>query len=431
MGRADHRSSDGARGIAGAFSTVAALAALAFPSEALADDDSSSLGAGLRLYLALEEGTGPGFGWAVHGFRTHVFDDLATACNSKPRTAVGPVIGVGAVGLHAPRVFAGAYAGKELERSGFALGGELGLTYRFGERRGFGVHTALLPSVTIFQMVAQHEWLLNESGFGAGAWYALPFGEAGMCAEGRALRGASGARVRARARVGRRGASLARCREPELALAAFARDAQAECESVSAFLQLGLELSSLGAPEALVHAALSAARDEIGHARALSRLAGDYAAAEVTPVLPRQSLRAPVVGPAGLARLAVESFVDGCIGEAQAAARASAGAGRARDARVARVRARIAEEEAAHAALGWQLVDLALATGGEHVADALAAARTQVRATLGVDDEGARSHDALAELGWLSAPHRAQLAERVTREALGRLERRLSRRARA
>ncbi len=66
------------------------------------------------------------------------------------------------------------FSGKSRSGSGLAFGGELGLTYRMGEQEGIGIHTALVPSATIFQLVLQREWLLDETGFGGGVWYELP-----------------------------------------------------------------------------------------------------------------------------------------------------------------------------------------------------------------------------------------------------------------
>jgi hypothetical protein len=400
---------------------LGALAQLAFPTEAMAQDHWAA-GAGLRLYFALEDSGGRGFGWSVSAFRTQLLEGENHTCSSQSRSAIGPVVSFGAIGARAPRISLSGFLGQESERSGLAFGGELGLTYRMGEQQGIGIHTALVPSATIFHVALQREWLLGETGIGGGVWYELPYGEPGMCAEGRALRNAEGAIERLAPRI-RPGASPGvDCAKRELALAAFARDAQAECESVTAFLQLALELVDLSAPEALIERALLAAEQEIEHAQLVASLSGRFGGS-VRPEFP-----APVPRPApnpedALARLAVESYLDGCIGEAWAARRAADGSRTANDLEIRGVRARIAREESAHAELGWQLVDFALERGGARVAEALRAVRdTGFSGSFEAEPEAS---DWL-ELGRVSSCRNTELAELTLREARRSLDRRLS-----
>ena len=107
----------------------------------------------------------------------------------------------------------------------------------------------------------------------------------------------------------------------------------------------------------------------------MAALAERCAPVRVRPRCPAHAPRSPLAGTAGLARLAVESYIDGCLGEGVAAARAAEGARTAKDPVLAGARRRIARDESAHAALGWSIVRYALGAGGAPVAEALAQAR--------------------------------------------------------
>ena len=107
---------------------------------------------------------------------------------------------------------------------------------------------------------------------------------------------------------------------------------------------------------------------------------------------PPPALRAPLVGESGLVRLAVESWLDGCLGEGRAALEAEEAARRAHDPAARRIQGMIAQDEARHAELAWQVVDWALARGGRRVQGALRAER----ATGGASD-GERSPEGRSE----------------------------------
>ena len=234
---------------------IGAFAELMFPNQASADETIA--GGGIHIELAIERGGQVGFGWGIDLYATRVFDP-GGFCSSEARTAVGPLVQFGMIGGHAPRLVVGGYAGKESKRVGPAIGGELGATLRFGPESGFGIHTALVPSLAFLSMHGRAEWLLDDYGVGAGFHYPTPFGETVFCAEGRALRDGAGRAVQGAASISQRAkrsqrrndsrrASLSHCLAPELTAAAFARDAQAELESVPAFVQLAFELA-LSAP---------------------------------------------------------------------------------------------------------------------------------------------------------------------------------------
>jgi hypothetical protein len=178
----------------------------------------------------------------------------------------------------------------------------------------------------------------------------------GICKPGRPTRTAAGAPREATAVVERPGDERA---------GTWLDDAGAEGEAVAAFVGLAAELAACGAPAALVGAAWSAAADEVRHTQAAARWAGRFGAVAAL------ALPAPVVRAPDRVRLAVEAFVDGVVGEGLAADEARWAAAHAKDPLLAAHHARIAADEARHAALGGAIVRWAQATGGDEVRDAL------------------------------------------------------------
>lgn len=155
----------------------------------------------------------------------------------------------------------------------------------------------------------------------------------------------------------------------EEARAAWLADALLEHASVAAFARFSLELLAIGAPPSFVADAHRAALDEIEHARlcfALGSSPGEVkgpSALSLDGIVPR----------ARLDEIAAATAEECCAGEtfaALVAARALEGTTHpaARDAL-----ARIAEDEARHAELGWRFVAWAAARGGDDVRRAVAA----------------------------------------------------------
>jgi hypothetical protein len=171
--------------------------------------------------------------------------------------------------------------------------------------------------------------------------------------EGRPYRVRSGART---PRVLVRGAV-----DPEAAR--WIAEGRAELASVATFRRLGAELAALGAPAALVQRARAAATEEVGHAL----LCLDMAARRAGPVAAAPLTWAPRRFPSrevGLTVLAREAVEDGVVGEGDAAVRAAVAASAVRDDRTARAKARIARDEAGHAALGGDVAAWCAAAGG-------------------------------------------------------------------
>jgi len=207
---------------------------------------------------------------------------------------------------------------------------------------------------------------------------------------GRPLRDATGlVEVKNRARRDSRGAALCAA-----AANAWENDAQHECASVPAFLQLAQELLAHGAPAALVARALDAACDEISHAELCAKVASRLHGASVRPTLPPFSGR-PVPS---VSQLAAESWLDGCLGEGAAASRASRASRLAVDLRCKAAQARIARDERRHAELAWDILRWALDQGGPPAAEAV---RTlEVHVPPAATSEGER----LEHYGQLTAP---------------------------
>lgn len=139
-----------------------------------------------------------------------------------------------------------------------------------------------------------------------------------------------------------------------------------EAAAITAFLQLAERLSRAGAPEVLVERCQKAARDEARHVRVCERLAAsawalpiaaDDAGAEIWR-MPVPAGR-PIGHPAEVVRLAVESFVDGVVGEGFAACRLETGSTTVSGDHAGVLRS-MAREERRHATLGADIVLWAL-----------------------------------------------------------------------
>jgi hypothetical protein len=128
----------------------------------------------------------------------------------------------------------------------------------------------------------------------------------------------------------------------------FARAAHFEAASVFAFEQLARDLVQLGAPRELVRLALSAALDEVGHARTMHALAERFGGQRVVPEIAAPASR-------GALAIALENAVEGCVRETYSALLACYQAQAARDPHVRAAMTQIADDETRHAQLSWQI----------------------------------------------------------------------------
>jgi hypothetical protein len=148
---------------------------------------------------------------------------------------------------------------------------------------------------------------------------------------------------------GRRPRGLRRAspvRAPTPLGAYFAAMAHEEAASVHAFQRLHDELAAHGAPPALRRAAARAAADEERHARVMARRARGEGARVPAPRVRPGPVRA-------IEAIARENAVEGCVGETFGAFLLAWQAAHAGDASLRRTFARIAADEARHAAISW------------------------------------------------------------------------------
>jgi hypothetical protein len=161
---------------------------------------------------------------------------------------------------------------------------------------------------------------------------------------------------------------------PEGLAGQWRENGKTEHASVAAFARLTLDLMALGAPPPLIAAANQDALDEIRHtqlcfslARALDGRAispGPFPQAQRAAALPRLRLLA-------LARLAVDSLVDGALHEGVSARIIAKLAQRCEVPGITGVLREIAADEGRHSAHGWAVVAWCLEEGGRPVAEAL------------------------------------------------------------
>ncbi len=145
-----------------------------------------------------------------------------------------------------------------------------------------------------------------------------------------------------------------------------------EHSAVHAFAQLATELSRLGAPRELVGRAWRAVGEEAGHARLCYGMAARQLGSPVRVQPMQAQSRAMGTRAEALVRLALESFVDGELGEGDAADRALKEAHSTADPLVREVKSVIAREERGHADLAKDIIAWCRQEGGGVVRRALA-----------------------------------------------------------
>lgn len=208
--------------------------------------------------------------------------------------------------------------------------------------------------------------------------------------------------------AGRRPAGLVPPAEvPGDAVAAWlARAAFLEAASIDAFRLLRRDLAAHRAPRALLRGASRAARDERRHARrmtALARRRGAAVEAPITPAGPPPSIEA----------LATQNAVEGCVREAFGAIVARYQAAHAADRDLAAALARIAVEEAEHAALSFQIDAWARRRLDRAARRRVDRARAGAARALLADAARALPEDLAAITGHPDAATAARLAQRM------------------
>ncbi len=347
--------------------SLGALAAALFPQDARAQEFAGGAG----IYTSFTFGEGHfGVGWGLEGLFSVVLKG-GDSCSSEGRAGLGAVAQLGAIDVHTFRFVGAAHGGGNVgdDMDLPVLDGELGVALHVDEERvDAGIHTGLVVDVpfspiSVWSNFFRAEWLLNEYSVGGGVFLPGRFGISQQtCVIGRPLRDDATILPLGQAH----GVDASRL---DAAARAWVEDAQAEAASVPAFLMLAAELLRARAPLALVDRALDAAADEIRHAHACARLASELTGTTVTPRAPAQPKRSPLTGRALLTRLAAESWLDGCLNEGAAAARAARAAKLATAPGARQTQRLIARDEARHAELGWAVLGFALERGGGPVRD--------------------------------------------------------------
>jgi hypothetical protein len=157
---------------------------LALPAAAKADPPS--FGAGLFVGYNVQRA---GLEWGVEGFSTFSSTPNVQAPVDKRaesqarRVGAGPLLQFAMLGLSDPRFTLALQFGSELKRDSLALTTEIGVTYRMGERGGFGVHTGVVPQLIWGNIAMRYQFLLNEAWFGVGARFEPTFGTPGFVEE--------------------------------------------------------------------------------------------------------------------------------------------------------------------------------------------------------------------------------------------------------
>jgi hypothetical protein len=379
------------------------------PLDERAPIERSRINFGGGVFVGYQFGANQGLEWGVEGYFTSL--NKEPSCSSDPRYGFGPMLQIGLLGLAEPRITLAAHGGGETSRGGIAVSGELGLSYRFGRDPGLGIHLGVAPELVLVNVALRYQLLRNETWVGGGLRWQPTYGEPSSCVIGRPLRTEAGVLSL------RADETLTDACAEQLAALGFAHDAQLEAASVSAFLQLALELLTLDAPTELIDATLTAACQEIEHAQLCAALAtrglrkhGAEDETRVQCVLPPIAARPHAAPSAALCRLARETWSDGCLGEAAAARQASTAAEHASDLATSRVLRRIASDEASHGELAWSVLDFCLERGG----DAVRAALREERAARAAPTQHAHSElltapSGLARHGRLSLRQIAQL----------------------
>ncbi len=159
------------------------------------------------------------------------------------------------------------------------------------------------------------------------------------------------------------------------ALAAQWREnGRTEHASVAAFARLTLDLMALGAPPRLVASANRDALDEIRHAELCFGLARALDGREAGPAAFPEAQRArtlPRSRALALAKLAVDSLVDGALNEGVSARIIARLARRCEDDTTRAMLRGIAADEGRHSAHGWDVVEWCVSEGGAPVLAAL------------------------------------------------------------
>jgi len=370
-----------ARGLAGTGLAVSALHSA--PAEAFEGGFRGDVGAFIGYRFG---GSSSGLTWGLEA--RALFTDTDVECGS---SGVLPYLGSvvrldfdnglePAVGL--------ALAGGAYVNNFTATGAEGGVGYGFGERGG--LRPWIGAEVGASYGVLRLNYLPLQGGVAVNGGLRFPSAnrELGGCyVVGRPRRSESGIAPLPGLHIeGQQGAEdLGDLGEQLVQL--WSQRARTEWASAPAFTELAVHLACAGAPSSLIQRSYEAAEDELRHGLVSAQVAARFDGGTVH-LQPQADLpRRPADANRARVRLAVESWMDGCLQEATAAACARAEAQRCTDPRIRALQQGIAQDEAEHALLAWDVVRWALQVGGPEVHEALEASLDAVPAPV-VPDNG-------------------------------------------
>lgn len=178
-------------------------------------------------------------------------------------------------------------------------------------------------------------------------------------------------------------------------------DALMEHAAIAAFERATLELMAMAAPPSLLGEVQLAASDEVEHAMRCFGLAARFSGLAREPG-PLASLEPRVRGLSGIdpadaragadwVRLALDTFVEGCVGETIATLVAKRAQRRCDDPATYTTLSSIVDDEGRHAGLAWRTIQWILDTCGTHRDAVLAALDQQAQAM------AAKAHEACDE----------------------------------
>ena len=329
---------------------------------------------GLGLYLGYNFGDeNSGIAW---GLEAYANSWLNWTCEGRDGPGFfGPNLRVGFVNLGSPQITVGGRGGVTTDDV-LTVAGEVGMTYRFSENAGPELNLGLRGHFFLVGLRANYLFGFDE--FTVAAHAGLPplaFQCMNSGMHGRPLRDAQ---AFADLPDVTRDPTTADNERAKRASDIWENRAQTEWASVPAFLEVAEQLQAVDAPTSLIHRALQAANDEREHAILAAGMSAKIGGGPLELGNPKTSHRMPLPGKAGLTKLAVESWVDGCLGEGTAARVAFSEASRTPDPILEQTLDQIAQDEAHHAGLAWDVMAWAADQGGKTVTGALEEVRELV-----------------------------------------------------
>ena len=384
------------------------LTALSPISEASAGDIPIP---GFSLYLGYNFGAeNSGIAWGLEAYANSWSN---WTCEPDDVGVFGPNLRVGFVNLGSPQITVGGRGGVTAQM--LTVAGEVGMTYRFSENAGPELNLGLHSHFLLGGLSANYLFGFDEVTVAAHAGLPpLIFSCMGRGMHGRPLRDEKS--FAALPDVTRDSTTVDNERAKQ-ASDIWESRAQTEWASVPAFFEVAEQLQAVDAPTSLIHRALEAANDEREHAILAAGMSAKIGGGTLELGNPKTSHRMPLPGKAGLTKLAVESWMDGCLGEGTAARVAFSEASRTPDPILEQTLDQIAQDEAHHAGLAWDVMAWAADQGGKTVTGALEEVRELV------PREPAETHRGeLEAYGVCSSDEANDIALENRRESLFRLD---------